>query len=133
MPLGQKKTKRQFKPKKKEAQVEAKIEPEPEFVANEANDKKKRKGPPEKKQRLKPQRYAFLLYRSPKKFILEKLFRQNQSSRPKASKEGDTAAKVASDQAAVAAEEASEEQLEKIFKLERRLSREIAKSGRSRR
>jgi len=56
MPLGQKKTKRQFKPKKKEAQVEAKIEPEPEFVANEANDKKKRKGSPEKKQRLKPQR-----------------------------------------------------------------------------
>jgi len=56
MPLGQKKTKRQFKPKKKEAQVEAKIEPEPEFVVNEANDKKKKKGPPEKKQRLKPQR-----------------------------------------------------------------------------
>ena len=62
MPLGQKKTKRQFKPKKKEAQVEAKIEPEPEFVVNEAADKKKKKGPPEKKPRMKPQRCVSLLH-----------------------------------------------------------------------
>ena len=73
MPLGQKKTKRQFKPKKKEAQVEAKIEPAPEFVVNEANDKKKKKGPPEKKQRLKPQRYDIFMFLAP----LSILFKRN--------------------------------------------------------
>ena len=56
MPIGQKKPKRQFKPKKKEAQVEAKTEPEPEFIEPATASRKQKKGPPEKKQRVFKQR-----------------------------------------------------------------------------